>query len=309
MHPRLDAALTAAGGVVARRDHPTLPGVIDGAVRRGELLRVLPGVYCRPSDSRDLTIRARAACAADRAAVVTGPGAARLAGRDDVAEPEVLVVASRVLRGPVPGYRFERRRIDPTLTRTKDGIRFTGTALTALDLAAELGHAHLFDALRRGVDPADLRRGIDLSPNRRGYAALRRVVAELRDGPWSPLECAAHELLRDAGIDGWEANRTVYDDRGEERLGFGDLVFGAHGLVVELDGASFHGAGEARAHDGSRDLAFERAGWEVIRFGGSLVTDDPQRFVAALRDILRTREWRRSARPGRRRPDAEPSLR
>lgn len=302
MHPLLDAALAAGHGVVARRDHPTLVGMMDGALRRGELVSLLAGVYCRPADATDLTIRARAVCVADPAAVITGRAAAIVAGRSDVPAPEVIVVASRTLRGPVPGYRFERRAIDPVLVRRLRGVRFTAKALTALDLALDLGEGQLDEALRRGIDPADLRDALRLSPNRRGYARLRRVVDELRDRPWSPLERRAHELLRQARVDGWLANRAVYDDHGD-RLGFGDLVFGAYGLVLELDGASYHRDAAKRADDGSRDLRFERAGWEVIRFGGSLVTDDPERFVAIVRDLLRTRAWRCGVRTAVRRPN------
>lgn len=299
VHPHLEAALTAGQGVLARRRHPSLTGAIDRALRRAELVPVLAGVYAGRDDAHTVEIKARAVCLADPDAVVTGRAAAILGGWDHVAEPDAVQVASLRLRRPRSGFAFERRRIPRALTRTVGGARITTFPLTALDLAVELGEGQLDEALRRGVEPAAVKRALDLSEGRRAFWALRRPVHQLRDRPWSPLERAAHELLREAGIDGWQANRGLYDSRGETLLGYGDLVFAALRLVIELDGAAQHGGAEARARDSNRDLALARAGWEVIRFGGLLVGEAPLEFVAVVRDIVRSREQRRpTAGPG-----------
>ena len=298
VHPALETALTAGNGVLARREHPALAHAIDGALRQGRLARVLPGVYARTADAGSLQTRARAACRADPHAVVTGRAAAVLGGWDDLAAPDEVDVASMALRGPRPGFRFERRRIDPQLVRRLDGLRITTRALTALDLALELGETHLDDALRRGVEPGALRRALALSGGRRGWARLRRAVHAIRDRPWSPLECAAHEVLRRHRVDGWVANRAIYDVRGETLLGYGDLVLAAYRLVIELDGRAYHGEPHDVARDAARDLALARAGWEVVRIPGRLVTSDPDEFVRVVRDLLRTRQGRRPPRAG-----------
>lgn len=298
MDPHLVTALASGHGALARRDHPGLRGPIDTALRRGRLVALFPGVYARASEARRLAVRARAACLADPDAVVTGAAAAILAGRDNLPYPERIAVASHSLRRARPGFTFERRRIDASLVRTVDGVRLTTRALTALDLAVERGDAELDDALRRGAEPAELKRALALSAGRRGFGSLRKPVEDLRDRPWSIREREAHCLLRDAGIEGWVANRAVYDLRGETLLGYGDLLFDGVGLVIELDGASYH---PDPAADAARDLRFARAGWEVVRLGEGLVRKEPAEFVAVVRDLLRTRERRR------RRPNPGPS--
>lgn len=297
MHPHVTAALAAGKGVVARRRHPELATALDHCLRSGELVPVLAGVYAAPADAATVLIRARAACLADPDAVVTGPAAALLGGWDHVAVTGPITVASHSLRRSPPGFAFQRRTVPKGLTRTADGVRITTFPLTALDLAVERGEAQLDEALRRGVEPAAVKRAFDLSRGRRAFWPLRRPVQALRDRPWSPLERAAHELLRDAGVGGWQANRALYDVRGETLIGYGDLVFAALGLVLELDGAGHHSSGEARVRDANRDLALARAGWEVIRFGSALVTDAPEQFVAIVKDLVRTRERRARRQP------------
>lgn len=188
MHPRLDEALTAAGGVLLRRHHPHLKASIANAVRQRQLIRLLPGIYVRAQDATRLDVKARAACLADPNAVVTGAAAAILGGWDHLRRPEEVTVASEGLRRPQPGFRFERRRIAPELVRKVDGVRIAVRALAALDLAAEGGDFHLEDALRRGVRVADLRRALALSPGRRwfdpaggGASAARRTVVAARN--------------------------------------------------------------------------------------------------------------------------------
>lgn len=291
MHPDLITALAHGDGLILRRRLPGLRGSLDAALRRGELVAVLHGVYARPDTAATLGTRARAACLADPNAIITGAAAAILGGWTDLEEPEVVTVATEGLRGRRPGFRFERRSIPRALTRSVEGARITTRPLTALDLAVEHGPWWIDDALRRGLDPADLRRALDLCPGRRGFGRLRAAVHAIRDRPWSILERRAHLLLRQAHIGGWEANRAVYARR-DELLGYGDLVFAHLRLVIELDGAAAHSSPGDRDRDAARDLRFARAGWEVVRVKGRWVTADPEEFVRTVRDILRTRHGR-----------------
>lgn len=291
MHHQLMEALAAGNGLIARRALPHLHRAIDAALRGGDLTAVLPGIYARPADAATLQARARAACLADPDAVVTGCAAAILSGWTHVPTPDEVTVASHRLRAQRPGFRFERRTIDRELTRRVDGVRITTRPLTTLDLALELGDHHLDDGLRRGVEPAKLRRALDLSTGRRGFGRLRPLVEAVRDRPWSKLERRAHEQLREAGIGGWLANRAIYAGR-DDRIGYGDLVFTEIRLVIELDGLATHSSSSDKARDTVRDLRLARIGWEVIRMSGSWVTANPEEFVAAVRDIVRTRQVR-----------------
>ena len=288
MNPTLAALLDAGAGVLRRRDHPDLNHLMDGALRRGELVRVLPGLYARPTDARTLIGRARAVCLADPDAVVTGEAAAFLL-RWRSFEPGELTVATLRLRTPYAGFRCERRAIPSGLSRRVDGYRVTTKAMTALDLAATREDALEF-ALRHGVSPEDLRVALALTPHRRGNETRRRGVRDMGSQPWSPAERRAHTALRKGRISGWSANRAIFDRRGE-KLGYGDLVWRAHGLILEIDGAT-HRTPEGVARDTTRDLAFARAGWEVVRVPASLVLGDPVGFVELVRELLATRAGR-----------------
>lgn len=291
MHPQLTEALAVGNGLITRRALPHLHRAIDAALRRGDLTAVLPGIYARPPDAATVETRARAACLADPDAVVTGRAAAILGGWTHVRTPDEVNVASHRLRTQHPGFRFERRTIDPELTRRVDGVRITTRPLTTLDLALELGDHHLDDGLRRGVEPAKLRRALNLSAGRRGFGRLRPLVDAVRDRPWSKLERQAHELLRAADIDGWLANRAIYAGR-DDRIGYGDLVFAEIRLVIELDGLTDHSSPGDKVRDARRDLKLARIGWEVIRMPGAWVTSTPEEFVAIVRDIITTRQVR-----------------
>ncbi len=47
-------------------------------------------------------------------------------------------------------------------------------------------------------------------------------------------------------------------------------------LGIELDGAAYHGASEARERDIARDVALAGVGWQVLRFSYRRVTRDPE---------------------------------
>lgn len=307
MHYTVTAALAEGHGVLARRAHPGLRNRIDAALRRGELRRVLPGIYVAGEPT--LEQRARAACLADPGAVVLGAAAAHLVGWTHPPVPESIAVATRI-RAPQPGFRWELRRIPARLTRRLEGgVRVTSKALTALDLADEFGDEELERALRAGVPLADLTRALALTPGRRGRAALRRAVATMWTRPWSPAELRAHAALLSARIGGWEANWNIYDRWGEQLLGCGDLVFDGRRLVLEIDGAH-HLEPQQVLSDKARDLRLAREGWEVVRIGASLALDHPEDFVAIVRDVLASRpprRRRRSRKRGRARGDADAS--
>jgi hypothetical protein len=134
----LELALRDGGGVLARRDHVRLVPAIDHALRAGRLRALLPGVYVGAGAAPDLAVRARALMAWSPDAVLTGRAAARLAFWPDLAVDDVEAAARRV-QAQTPGYRLERRAIDPELVLERDVLRSTPPALTALDLCSTLG--------------------------------------------------------------------------------------------------------------------------------------------------------------------------
>lgn len=283
----LAEVLAQAEGVLRRRDHPELRHAIDTAFRRSELVRLLPGTYATPAVAATLKGRARAVCLFDPDAVIAGDAAAWLSGWD-LRQPTTVLVYSPHRRRPAEGYEFRRRALPRHLVRRMKGYRVTARALTALDAPPSVKDPVEF-VLRKGASLEDLERALASTSGRRGNVERRRLLADARDSPWSPAERKAHAALRRGRIRGWRANAPLHDSHGEV-LGYGDLVFEGIRLVIELDGPT-HDGREGQVKDSGRDLALERAGWEVIRFGVGIV-DDSARFTAIVRDIVRSRAHR-----------------
>lgn len=294
MNPTLTALLAANHGVIRRRNHREVRHAIDAAHRRGELVRLLPDTYATPAVATTLEGRARAACLHDPDAVVTGDAAAWLTGFP-IAQPKDVEVSSPRQRRPAAGYVYRRRAIPPHLVRRMKGYRVSSRALTALD-ASPAAKDPLGYAMRKGTSVQDLEIALAATRRSHGNGERRERVAAARDNPWSSAERRAHAALRRGRVSGWRANLSLADRDGIP-LGYGDLVFPDHDLIIELDGPT-HDTPEAAASDAGRDLALRREGWEVIRFGVD-VLDDHREFVAIVRDLVRTRGHRRHGRVDR----------
>jgi very-short-patch-repair endonuclease len=62
-----------------------------------------------------------------------------------------------------------------------------------------------------------------------------------------------------------------------------DAAVPALEVVVELDGAAFHGSAADRERDTRRDVALAALGWVVLRFSHRRLTTDPE---GCRREIL-----------------------
>ncbi len=286
MRNEIRELLGRGGGVVDRRTHPHLRGAFDWALRQGELVPVLPGVYAEPADARTLATRARAARLRDPECIVVRESAAFLMGWGEVAAPDDLQLASTRLRSG-RGIRVEHRRVPRRLTRHVDGIQTTSRALTALDLTDTRGPDAIDDALRRRVALDELNLAVDLAPHRRGHASRRRWLAESTGRPFSSAERRAQGFLRDAGVTGWVGNLEFFADDGQ-LVAIGDLVFEHLHLIIEIDGSGHLTPDQVR-HDRARDLWLGARGWSVHRIGAD-VTLDATRFVGIVRALVGARE-------------------
>lgn len=283
MRPELADAL-AVDGVLSRRRHRRLTGAIDHAVKRGQIIPLLPGTYA-PAPTYEALCRAVADWDLD--AILVGASAARLTWWPDVPGELVTALSRRELRRAVPGVSLQRGRLVPELVTERAGLRLQVPAASALELTRSLGGYAIDECLRRGAAglPA-LHAAADAMSGRPGNAAVRRHLRESRDMPWSPLERDAHQRLHRARITGWTANlrvelagRFVYLD-----IGFRDAK-----LAVELDGWKYHSGRDMFVADRARDVELQLAGWTVLRFTDSTIAS----MVPAIRACVR-----RSARRG-----------
>lgn len=261
MNPELTSLL--ADGVVAAREHPHLSRCLNSCAFRGELIRLLPGVYAKP-DHHDLDARLQAVCAYGEPLVITRRAAAWLTWWPELDLGDIIDVASPTEIKTGVGYRFEQRLVRPDLTTRCFGLRVTVPELTVLDLIDDLGAVAIDEALRRrAVTLPRLLRALRLTPGRRGNQLRRELLEDSRDEPWSPLERRAHRLLRAGGIEGWFTNYRI--DIGTDTFLL-DVALPQVRLGLEFDGARFHDTDDAFHLDRRKDRALSRAGWQIVRF-------------------------------------------
>ncbi len=280
MNPEI-TALLAADGVVAARRHPHLARALNSCQHRGQLTRLLPGVYAYPDRAADASLRLRAITEYGNDLAVTAEWAASLSWWPDIDRPDRIGVAGPHDLKDHEGYAYEQRYIRPDLLTSASGSLLTVTALTVLDLITEIGPIAVDEALRRRATTiAVLERALRLTPGRRGNKLRRDVLEDSRDQPWSPLERDAHRRLRSSGIAGWVTNHPV---RIAGVVYYLDVALPELRIALEFDGAEYHGTPEAFHGDRRRDQDLVAAGWRVARF--TVKTMD--RVVPVLRQLIR----------------------
>lgn len=297
--------LTRQSGVVARRQ--LLDAGMDDAdvrrfVRRRELSRVHPGVFVEHTGEPTWQQRAWAAVLHAWPAVLCDASALRSYGlgvqRDD--HPiDVLVAAHRHPVAPA-GVRVHRSR-DLTDAAWRASPPRLGLEVTVVRMAdrAENEHAAvrlLTDAVgSRRTTPRRLQAALEKTPRLARRALLTAVLADVADGTHSVLERAyLHRVERAHGLPA--ASRQVRS-AGSGRTAYRDVLVGAYGLVVELDGRAHHGTAAARARDLDRDLAAAVDGLQTVRLAWGQVVGDPCATARQLGDLLRLRGWGGTPQP------------
>lgn len=266
-------------GAIGLARYPELRGQVRGAVARGALTRVLPGVY---APDASFEARVAAAMVKDPNAVVIGASAARLVWHRSVRDGPVEVATGRQLQ-PARGYHFRRGLPHPDLVLHRGSLRVAHPALSVLQMLPEHGPDVIDDALRQGaITLAALRGALELAPHVPGNAAARRWIEDSRDEPWSAFERAVHRALRAEGIDGWVTNLRVQLDG---RVAFLDIAFPRLRLAVELDGWEHHRSHQAFIADRERDVQLQLRGWRVLRFAYASRKTVVASIVAMIRQL------------------------
>ena len=257
-------------------------------LRTKELIAVLPGVYAPTGAATELAVRIAAVGAWNADAVVVGRAAASVTYWPQITF-DVVDVAVRVARKfSSEGFRLQRRTIpvdwirDVTVgART---VRVAKAALTAVELADELGGEPIDTVLRTGhATLDDLRAALDAVKGRGGNVVRRRLLWESRDTPWAESERLAHQLLREAGILGWTGNEGIHLNG---RTYYVDICFRRLKVAIEIDGRDHQRDIRTFVRDRERQNALVLAGWTVLRFTWQDLDEHPQRFVAQVRSAI-----------------------
>jgi very-short-patch-repair endonuclease len=275
--------LLATDGVIARRDHPELATALGYLVRRGDLARVLPGVYAAADQAASVPTRVLGLSRFDPDAILVGAVAARLSFWPDL-RVEVVECAVRHSRALQKGYRFTRRQIPAELVISRSGLRYTSPALTALDLCATVGGEAIDQALRtRATTLVRLQRAMGLTTARIGNPTRRQLLLDSRAEPWSEAERSFHRLLRKGGLTGWQANQPILVGGQTFYL---DVIFRKLRLAIEIDGRLYHNGVEVFESDRSRQNLLILDGWCVLRFTWNMIEERPEEVIATVRDAI-----------------------
>jgi predicted transcriptional regulator of viral defense system len=268
---------------------------VSHRVQRGMLHRVHRGVYAvgHPLLTREGRWMA-AILACGPHAVLSHRSAASLWGLRPNARTAIdVTVPSRAgrTRDGIDVHRGSG--IDANDVAGVEGIPTTSVARTLLDLA-EVVNAR---TLERAIDQAEVRRLLDMRAiddvlargggGRRGAAALRGVLAELRLGTTltrSELEERLLAICREAALPRPDVNAWIpYPGGGGAEA---DFLWREQQLVVEVDGRDVHTTRRAFEHDRRRDQRLMLAGWRVVRFTWRQVLFEPAYVAATLRSLL-----------------------
>lgn len=254
---RLAELLAERRGVLTNRDLPN--STLRDHVRRGHLVRLLPGIYCHPA--LGLQVVARAVALWDPRAVIIGDAAVALTF-DPTCQVRTILISTQRRSRCHPRLRMTRTRVPRRWVMPDAPV--ADPALTALHLAATDDGDAITTALR--TRHATMHRIVGVLRewrHRPGNAHRRTLVERCRERPWSVGERRLHDLLRRHRIDGWQGNVRL---RISGATYFADVLFKQQRVILEFDGYATHGDAAAFIADRRRQNALQLAGWLVVRF-------------------------------------------
>lgn len=275
------------GSVIAAaqaRAHGLSGSAIGRRLASGEWRRVHRATYRVTALRLERATAVWAAHLAVAGSAVTSAGALWRVGV--LTEPPAVphLVVPTAWRGAAPaGARVTRSSVSVRSTLVVGGMRTVRCESAMVHFLAGRpvdGPAVLDRALQLGqVDLPGLDDALAAASRSRGVAAARALVAAAADGAASEAERLLGRALTAAGIIGFRRNARV----GRYVV---DLAFPGCRLAVEVDGWAWHIDPDRFQRDRARQNALVLAGWTVLRFTWSDVTERPDRVVAQIRRAL-----------------------
>lgn len=266
------------------------PPALTRAVQRGELERVLPGVYRSTLIAPFLQQTALAAVLwAATDAVASHATAARLYGFDAPHDnPHIWVPPTRSPKSPL--VVVHRGVVERNDRRVRDRVPLTSPARTLVDLAGVLDEESLEavveDFFHRGVTtPLAVQRCLDANggTGRPGSRLLRDLLADRDQAPLElKLEQKIWRLLRAVGL------RPVrqFDVRCAGQRYRLDFAWPILKVAVEGHGFAAHGGRLAHIRDNRRLGDLVSAGWRVVPVTWEDCTQDPGGMIEKVRGAL-----------------------
>jgi very-short-patch-repair endonuclease len=253
-------------------------------VETGRLHPVFPGVYSFGCGELPPLGREQAALlAVGKGAFLSHETAAAIWGLLPTLPRTVEVSVVGRYRASSDGIKVHRiRQIDRRELRRHKGLWVSSPARAVLEIAATASANELTNAIDAGLSgrrftPRELDDVLKRNRPCRGAARLAAIVGDptSRAVSRSKREKALLRLIRDAGLPMPETNVPF----GRFEL---DFFWRREGLVVEIDGETFHRGPGAVRRDREKDLAVKAARLEMRRFTGDHVLKRPWMVLATI---------------------------
>lgn len=276
-------------------------GAVYRKLREESWQRLLPGAYAEPGEG-ELRKRIYAIQHRYPALVASHRSAAALQGLDLLADQlEVTAPVSGDRRGRVAGVRVYTLPLESAeVLRLENGLRVTSPARTVADLLRDVPPEEAVVAadcaLRRGLATAGaVLEAVRSDRRRRGEDRALRALAVVDHRAQSPAESLARVRMREAGL---RPECQVELRPADGKVLRGDFLFRGAGLLVEIEGYTYHGSRLAHQRDTHRfnQLSICAEVRRVLRFTAQDVMRRPQRMVRTIERALRELEG--GGRPG-----------
>ena len=260
----------------------TAVGTLDAWLRRGRLVRLLPGVYARPPV--EWLTRVSAALLWLPVAVASHRTAAWLwQFADEPALVEVTVPRRCSRPSPVPWLRQHRRDLSAGVVERWGQLPIVVPEQTVLDCLAVLDRpagVRLVDrVLSKHVRVDALRERYLANLGRRGSPAAARIVPLAVPGAASYPERVLARALQLSGLSDFRVNQRV-------RGYVADLLDARRRLILEVDGWAAHRHRRAFQGDRTRQNVLVAAGYTVLRYTASDVEHRLEEVVSQVRDVI-----------------------
>jgi hypothetical protein len=283
-------------GVVTRREALALgisPRTLDRRVDDRVLIKVAPGVYALPGALQSNRSTLRAATRA-LGAVVSHQAAAWTHGVHIMGRSLVVSVPHRKTHQFHRVVVHQLTDIRPDDVIYFEGLPVTSAARTAVDLAAVISPQALGRSLdelvrlkRTTNEEVDDLLGILARKGKPGVINLRRVLdvrLERTGVSESELERRLLDVIERAGLP--TPDLQYRPDWLRSVNGRVDMSYPDALLVIEGDSRGWHGDEATFQSDRERDNLAQLAGWRILRFTWTDITNRPSYVASTVRSAL-----------------------
>ncbi len=276
--------MTRAAERQARRQHGVLTldqlrahgfsrQMVSQRTRRGDLLRLAPGIYAVAGFPPSWLRQYKAAQMSLRDAAIAGLAAAKVLGFESfsVSRPELVIPYTANHRTPLATVH----RSDSALTTTVDGLRVTTVAQTLFDIVARVG-LHRWERVCDGmllegrltIDELQEQLENYKSSRRAGIGLLRVLIDERSAQGWAPPESELEALLHEAVamVPDCPTVRWQFPAPWDPEAQRVDSFIPAWRLILEADGRRWHARLQDFERDRWRDNQAAALGLHVMRF-------------------------------------------